>query len=138
MSYPKLSIESLFHKQGNEINFSGRLNVSTLFKQENPSYNFNAKKLLDDKYKQRKNLEIFYGEIYKKCCTSITEANKCGFTKITYTIPVYSDYIGYTYENCIEFIKKHLEDEKLHVVILSKTKIEIIWDDLEQQLNKNT
>jgi len=137
MSYPRLSIGSLFHQNNKEITFTGRLSISTLFKQKNTNFNFDSKKLLEDKYKQRKNLEIYYNEIYKKCCDTIIEANKYGFAQVVFTIPMYSDYIGYKYKDCIEFINSRLKEQHLSVKIVSKTKIIIIWDDLEQRLNKD-
>ena len=54
---------------------------------------------------------------------------------IIYEIPIYSEYIGYNCDECINFLKNNLEKEKLNVKKISSKKINIDWHDLEKKIN---
>lgn len=137
MNFSNLTIENLFSdNKGNKPSFCGNIDIKTLFPNENKNYEFDSRTLLDNIYEKREKLQKFYSSIYKKCCETIKSANKSGFTKITYEIPKYSDCIGYDYDECINFIKAKLCEQKIDVYQIKKSTILISWDDLEKKINK--
>ena len=139
------NIENLFSdKKNNNIpNFTGQLDIKTLFQQDADSqnYKFDSKILLDSIMEKREKLRKYYNSIYKKCCETIKSANKSGFTEISYEIPKFSEYIGYNCNECIEFLKKNLEEQSLDVRKINPRVIIISWGELENRVgglqNKN-
>ena len=113
-----------------ETDRTGKITVDSLFRKEQKSYEFNSKVLLDSINKRKTKLEERYNEIFKKCCDIIMSADKRGITKIIHEIPHFSDYVGYKCKECIEFIKKKLEEQNLSVIVMTETKIFITWTNI--------
>lgn len=132
------NIENLFSdkKNGTIPNFTGQIDIKTLFQHENDSKNFDfdSKILLDSIYEKREKLQKYYESILKKCWETIKSANKSGFTDITYEIPKYSEYIGYSCKECIEYLKKKLEEQKFDIAKLNSRTISISWGKLEDKI----
>lgn len=148
-NFSKLSTATLFKnnnynnttpacsKRETQKNFVQNMSIDTLFR-KNDSYNFDSKILLNTVHERKKKLDECYTAIYKKCCNQITDADKLLLTHIEYDVPVWSDYINYSCKDCIEFIKNKLEEQKLNVFVISKTKLYISWHDLEQKIENKT
>jgi len=116
-----------------EANFSKKITVDTLFK-KNDSYDFDSRVLLNTIHERKKKLNECYTAIFKKCGEQIKATDKLLLTHIEYVIPVWSEYHNYSCKDCIEFIKNKLTEHKLNVFVMSKTKLYISWDDLEQKV----
>jgi hypothetical protein len=132
------NIENLFSDKKNheKPNFTGQLDIKTLFQNEDDkNYKFNSKVLLDSIYEKRDKLEKHYYNIYKKCCETIKSANKSSFTDINYEIPQFSEHIGYNCDECIDFLKKRLEEQKLDISRINSRTINISWGNLENKIN---
>jgi hypothetical protein len=132
-----ITIANLFSSKDKPPQFGGKLDVESLFNQEKKTSNFDSKILLEGLNEKRRKLQACYRENYIKCCDTITDANKSGLTKIKYGIPSYSECIGYTCKECIEYIKKHLEEQSINVKIINDTKMIISWEDLETKLKRS-
>jgi hypothetical protein len=134
------NIGNLFsdNKNGSLPDFSGKIDIKTLFQHDNDinNYNFDSKILLDNIYEKREKLQKYYSHIFKKCCETIKSANKSGFTEITYEIPKFSEYIGYNCKECINFLKIKLEEQKLDVTIINSRNIYISWKELENKIKE--
>lgn len=133
------NIENLFsNNKGKKPNFTGQLDIKSLFQNEDNDNNKNidSKNLLETIYEKRNKLQKYYARIFNKCWTTIESANKCGFTKIKYEIPKFSECIGYSCKECLLFLKKKLEEQKLDVRIISEVGINISWEFLEDKIKK--
>lgn len=130
------NIENLFSdkKNNKKPNITGKLDIKTLFQDDNQSYKFNSKELLESTYEKREKLKKHYEGIFKKCCETIKHANKSGFTKIEYEIPKFSDCIGYSCSECINFLKLRLEEQNLDVYYVNQMTIYISWENLEKKI----
>jgi hypothetical protein len=117
-----------------KINNTGKITVDSLFKKEEKSYEFNSKVLLDNINKRKIKLEECYNDNFKKCCDIIMSADKRGISCIRHEISPFSNsnsnYVGYKNNECIEFIKKKLEEQKLTVTIINETQIYITGTDI--------
>jgi hypothetical protein len=133
------SIENLFSdkKNGTIPNFTGHIDIKTLFQNDNDNQNFDfdSKILLNSIYEKRDKLQKYYESILKKCWETIKYANKLGYTEITYEIPKFSEYIGYSCRECIENLKKKLEEKKFDVIKINSRSISISWRQLENKIN---
>lgn len=138
----KFSIENLFSdkKNGTIPNFTGHIDIKTLFQNENndTNFDFDSKILLDSIYEKREKLQKYYENILKKCWETIKLANKSCFTEIIYEIPKFSECIGYSCKECIEYLKTKLEEKKFDVIKINSRAISISWGELENKIkNKN-
>lgn len=134
------NIENLFTDKKNhkKLDITGKLDIKTLFHNDNQNYKFNSKELLESTYEKREKLKKHYNDIFKKCCETIKMANKSGFTNIEYEIPKFSDCMGYSCSDCIIFLKKKLEEENLDVYYINSVTIRISWVNLEQKIKEKT
>jgi hypothetical protein len=124
-------------KQESLSNFTRKITVDTLAKKSNTEFNFDARELLFDSEKIQRKKNEYYSLIYKNCCDDIKAANKISLTHLEYTVPKWSNYYCYyCSKECIEFIKKHLEEQKLNVFVINDRKIYITWHDLEKKMHK--
>jgi hypothetical protein len=135
------NIANLFSdkKNGANPNFTGKLDIQSLFQNENydeNNYNFDSKILLDNIYEKREKLQKYYFGIFKKCCETIKSANKSGFTEIIYEIPKFSEHIGYSCKECIEYLKNKLQKQDLDVTKINSRTICISWGLLEDKLKE--
>jgi hypothetical protein len=134
----KFNIRNLFsdRKSTTPQNFTGQLDIKTLFpRNSDTNYNFDSKKLLKSIYEKKKKLKSCYNVIFKKCCENIESANKSGFTYITYEIPEFSEYVGYSCDDCILFLRKKLEEQNLDVCRVDSRTIYISWTKLEEKIS---
>ena len=135
------SIEKLFSdkKNGTIPDFTGQIDIKTLFHNENDDqkFDFDSKILLDSIYEKREKLQKYYDSILKKCWETIKSANKSGFTDITYEIPKFSECIGYNCKECIEYLKKKLEEKNFDIIKINSRTISISWGELENKIKNN-
>lgn len=130
------SINTLFPSKNSRQQHIGGFNVNTIFKNNNDddNYTFDSRILLERNNEQKEKLKKYYGNIYRKCCETIIIENKLGFTNIVYEIPQYSECIGYSCHQCINFLSDKLSEQNLTVKKINKTQIYISWHDLEKKI----
>jgi hypothetical protein len=131
------NIENLFSTNKSHPQFSGQLDIKSLFQTEdNNEINIDSSALLNTIHEKRNKLEKYYLKIFHKCWQTIESANKSGFTKIKYEIPKFSECIGYSCNECLFFLKKKLEEQKLDAKITGEISLYISWEMLENKINK--
>jgi hypothetical protein len=126
------SIKSLFGDD-DQLNFTGKLDINTLFKQDNSE--FNSKILIQQKRKSKERIKKYYTQIYKNCCAIIVSANKLGCDETYFHVCPFSDQIDYSVDECIEYIQKELEKIGFKVTILDNFIIQILWKDSNEIIN---
>ena len=139
-SKKKFNLESLFpsdHKSSNR----GKLDMNTLFGNEEDdsnSYKFDSKILLSNIHKRKKKLDATHNDMFRGCCESIKGASEAGYSHIHYDVPKHViDCNDYKPSECLEFIKEKLNEQKLNIKIISRTRMYISWEDIEEKLENN-
>jgi hypothetical protein len=132
-----------FDKKSSETPvFTGKIDVKALTVQKSNSqnYEFDPEKLLIQEYEKRENLKNYYNEIFKKCCETIFAANKDGLKSLVYEIPKYSEHEKYSCFDCVEMLKKKLEEKfmDVHKDYSNPRLIHVSWKNLEEKLKKKS
>ena len=134
-----LNIETLFTTgEENKPHTNGKLDINTLFcdNMKNKDYKFNSQILLEGVKKRRQKMNEYCLETYKTCCDTIVSANNSGLTDIIYEIPEFVPYcVEYKSTECLKIIEQKLKEEKITCLLLTKTKLFITWNNLEEKLN---
>ena len=135
----KLNIINLFTStDGIHPHTNGKLDIETLFK-KNPKHDkdfiFDPYVLLNNvKKKRQKLIECYFG-VFKSCCTTILSADKYGITDIIFEVPFnIPECLDYKSEDCLESIKKKLNNNGISCLKLNKSRIFITWNNLEEKL----
>ena len=132
------SIKNLFSDKKSPPQFTGQLDIKSLFQNDdsNDDVNIDSNVLLNTIYEKRDKLQKYYLKIFQKCWQTIESANKSGFVKIKYDIPKFSECIGYSCKECLIFLKKKLEEQKLDIKISGEITLYISWELLENKVQK--
>lgn len=135
------NIENLFSDKKSHPQFTGHFDIKSLFQNEDEENNINVNVdstiLLNTIYEKRDKLQKNYSKIFQKCWQTIESANKSGFVKIRYDIPKFSECIGYSCKECLVFLKKKLEEQKLDAKIIGEITLYISWELLENKVQKD-
>ena len=134
-----LNIENLFpSNDGTRTHTSGKLDINTLFdNQDNTNnFSFDSRTLLEGIKRKREKLMKCNQGFYKSCCDTIISANRLGKTDITFEIPRFvPDCQNFKSRDCLLFIKNKLNEQYVSCSILSDIVIFVTWNDIEQKLS---
>ena len=138
----KLNIQNLFTiGEDTKPYIDGKLDINTLFcdnMKNNKDYKFNSSVLLNGVKKRRQKMKEYCSETFKTCCDTIVSANNSGLTDIIYEIPeTVPDCLDYKPNECLNFIEQKLKEQKIGTLTLSKTKIFITWNNLEEKIKQS-
>ena len=136
-----LNIENLFTTNyGNKPHTDGKLDINTLFRnnsKNSKNYSFDSQVLLDGVKKRRQKVKECYSSTYKTCCETIISANNSGLTDIIFEIPeIIPDCLDFIPYECLKYIEEKLKEQKVACLILSKIRIFITWNNIEEKINE--
>ena len=137
----KLNIENLFCANKNKVKpkTNGKLDIHTLFKlpDTEKDFEFNSDCLLDGIKKKKEKLNNTYFNIYKICCNTIISANNSETTDIEFKVPYYvPECIDYDTLGCLCYIQDKLQEQEISTYLISRTKMFITWNNLEEKLKE--
>jgi len=145
MNFTHINIYDLINNNGiSRPNNYGKFDLETLARKKISKekiikpIDIDVNTLLDVKKKRQELLQEAYNNILEQCWDKIKIANQNGITDFVFDVPFYiQNILEYNSNKCIEFIKKTLEDNYIHVYILKKNTLWITWHDLETNINKS-
>ena len=134
----KLNIENLFSSKESIPHANGKIDINTLFSDNNDNFVFDSNMLLNNAKKRKIQLEETHSKIFNSCCRTIMLANESGITDIFFDVPDnILECIDYDPKICTKYIKEKLLEHEIKSLIIkkSKTKMFITWKNLEEKLD---
>lgn len=102
-----------------------------------PDRDFNSMKLLNNIYDRRNKKRNWLVDVYNQCCAKIQDADDLGLTDVIFTLPeIIVESSMYKHREAIEFVSKHLREQKLDTYIINERNLFITWKYLELNLEK--
>jgi len=124
----KINIENLFNCKTHN-NRKRILDVEVITQCQKP---FDIDTLIETRERKRKILLNYYISFYDSCLQKIEIANKLGKTDLLFTV---KDFIPncpeFKARNCLEYIKKKLQNDYFNIFILNNKTLFITWLYLE-------
>jgi hypothetical protein len=129
----KINIENLSNYK-TQNNPNRTLDVKTVI-QSNKTFNITS--LLLVREKKRKQLLEYYNSFHRQCLRKIEAVNKLGKTDLLYTVDIQvPNCPEYKPLDCIEFIKKKLEQDSFDTCVVNNNTLFITWLYLEVNKEK--
>ncbi len=133
----KININNLFGGTNNKP-----LNVHTLYdtkgNKDKEKVSLNIERLINLRDERKNRVLIQYEKTYNSCLNRITTANELNKTDITFVAPESSfGHIDYNVVDCIDYIKRKLDELKLDTLILSESTLYISWLNLGKNRSEN-